>query len=108
MQRKTNKPTHVSKGNVFEDLGFSSEESALLALKVSLHIEIERAIKKERLTPKQVATVLDIQQPQVSDLLTGKIEKMTVDKLTKYLHRLGRSVEFKTKKIRKLQGTEVA
>ena len=97
-----------SSGNVFDDLGFPPEEAALLQLKTKLQIEIEKAIEKEKLTPKQVGRVLDIQQPQVSDLMTGKVSKMTVDKLTKYLYRLGRSVEVKTKKTRKLQGTEVA
>jgi len=108
MRKETSKSSRASTGNVFEDLGFPSEEAALLQLKTRLHIEIERAIKKEKLTPNQVGIVLDIQQPQVSDLMTGKIAKMTVDKLMKYLHRLGRSIEVKAKKTRKLQGTEVA
>ncbi|QDV73205.1 hypothetical protein Spa11_14010 [Botrimarina mediterranea] len=56
--------------------------------------------------------MLDIQQPQVSDLLTGKVSKMTVDKLTKYLYRLGVNVELDAKPMaksrKKLHGTEVA
>ena len=103
MAAKTSKP-HVTKGNVFEDLGFTPEEAAVLRLKTTLHMEIMDVVKKKKLAPKQVAKVLDVQQPQVSELLTGKISKMTVDKLTKYLHRLGREIEVRTKKARKLQG----
>ena len=103
------KPTKSS-GNVFEDLGFPAEEAALLQLKTDLKIAIEREVKRRRLTPKKLVQLLDIQQSQVSDLLTGKISKMSVDKLAKYLYRMGVSVEIKTKvgKTRKLQGTEVA
>lgn len=106
---KTTKPTKSS-GNVFQDLGFPPEEAALLQLKTDLKIAIEREVTRNKLTPKKLAQLLDIQQSQVSDLLTGKVSKMSVDKLTKYLHRLGISVEVKTKasKTRKLQGTEVA
>ncbi len=103
------KPTKSS-GNVFEDLGFPAEEAALLQLKTDLKIAIEREVKRRKLTPKKLTQVLDIQQSQVSDLLTGKVSKMTVDKLTKYLHRMGVKVEIKTKspKTRKHQGTGVA
>ena len=106
---KQTKPTKSS-GNVFEDLGFPAEEAVLLQLKTDLKIAIEREIERRKLTPKKLVQVLDIQQSQVSDLLTGKVSKMSVDKLTKYLHRMGVKVEFKTKasKPRKLQGTGVA
>jgi len=106
---RTTRPTKSS-GNVFEDLGFPAEEAALLQLKTDLKIAIEREVKRRKLTPKKLVQVLDIQQSQVSDLLTGKVSKMSVDKLAKYLHRMGVSVEIKTKadKPRKLQGTEVA
>jgi predicted XRE-type DNA-binding protein len=95
----TDKPTKSS-GNVFSDLGFTAEEAALLQLKTRLQVEIERIAVKRELTPKALGKVLDIQQPQVSDLLTGKVSKMTVDKLTKYLYRLGVSVELTTKPTR--------
>jgi len=100
---KVTKPTKSS-GNVFEDLGFPAEEAALLQLKTDLKIAIEREVARRKLTPKRLGQELDIQQSQVSDLLTGKVSKMSVDKLTKYLHRMGVKVEIKTKapKTRKL------
>lgn len=90
------KPT-VSSGNVFEDLGFSSEEARILLLKTDIKIAIEREMRRRKITPKKLAQVLDIQQPQVSDLLTGKVSKMTIDKLTKYALRLGLNVKFQAK-----------
>jgi predicted XRE-type DNA-binding protein len=107
---KTKGPTK-SCGNVFEDLGFPAEEAALLQLKTDLKIAIEREAERRKLTPKKLAQILDVQQPQVSDLLTGKVGKMTIDKLTKYAHRLGMRVEVKTRsprRPRKYEGSEVA
>jgi predicted XRE-type DNA-binding protein len=97
MPKNANKPTHVTRSNVFDDLGFTAEEAAILQLKTQLHIEIMRAIRQQKLTPRQLEIVLGIPQPRVSELLNGKISRMTADLLTKYLYRLGREVSLKTK-----------
>lgn len=96
-QAEKTKVPRRSTGNVFEDLGFPAEEAAILQLKTDLKIAIEREVERRKLTPKKLAQVLDVQQPQVSDLLTGKVAKMTLDKLTKYAHRLGMRVEVKAR-----------
>lgn len=90
------KPT-VSSGNVFEDLGFPSEEARILLLKTDIKIAIECEMRRRKITPKKLAQILNIQQPQVSDLLTGKVSKMTIDKLTKYALRLGLNVKLQAK-----------
>lgn len=97
MPAKSNKPSHVTRGNVFADLGFSPEEAALLALKTQLHLEIMKVVKRRRLTPSQMVKVLEVPQPRVSELMTGKISGVSADLLTKYLHRLGREVKVSTK-----------
>ena len=96
-RRKATKPSHVTRGNVFEDLGFTAEEAAILQLKTQLHLEIMKVIKSKRLTPRQLEKLLDVPQPRVSELLNGKISRMTADLLTKYLYRLGRIITLKTK-----------
>ncbi len=101
MPEKATKPSHVSTPEtLWEDMGFTPEEAAVLELKYTLHSEIEKEIKRQKLTPKEVGRVLDIQQPHVSDLLRGKISKVTTDRLTKYLSRLGRQVKVTTRKAR--------
>jgi predicted XRE-type DNA-binding protein len=95
---KTNKPTHVSKGNVIDDLGFSPDEAASVKLKVQLHSEIMKVVKRRKLTPRQLEKLLAIPQPRVSELLNGKIfERMTSDRLASYLQRLGRAIEVRTR-----------
>jgi predicted XRE-type DNA-binding protein len=101
MPKSGNKPSHVSRGNLFEDLGFSPEEAAILRMKTQLHIEIMRAIERKGLTPRQLEKVLDVPQPRVSELVNGKISRMTADLLAKYLYRLGREVELKAKTTRR-------
>ncbi len=101
MRTQRKKPvnsTHVSKGNVLDDLGFSPDEAASVKLKVQLHSEIMKVVKHRKLTPRQLETLLAIPQPRVSELLNGRIfERMTSDRLATYLQRLGRAVEVRTK-----------
>ncbi len=105
----TTKPTHVSTADtLWCDLGFSPEEAAVLELKHKLLAEIVKEIDRRKLTPKQVAQVLDVQQPQVSKLLGGKVSDISNDRLTKYLRRLDRQIEVTTKRAAKLPATEIA
>ena len=49
MHRKT------TKGNVFKDLGFTNEEAIALAMRVDLAVEIEKFIKRRKLTQAKAA-----------------------------------------------------
>ena len=84
-------------GTFLRTLVFRPRGAAILRMKMQLHIEIMRAIEKKRLTPRQLEKVLEVPQPRVSELLNGKISRMTADLLAKYLYRLGREVEMRTK-----------
>ena len=93
-----NKPTHISKGNVIDDLGFSSEEAAAIKLKASLHAEIMRIVEKKKLRSRQLEKILDQPQPRISELLNGKISKMSAEKLAGYLSRLGVEIKISARK----------
>ena len=97
MAARKNKPSHISKGNVLDDLDFTPEQAALIKLKSQLLNEIIKVAKRKKFTPRQLEALLDVPQPRVSELLNGKISKMSSDKLTAYLSKLGRSVEIRTK-----------
>jgi predicted XRE-type DNA-binding protein len=101
MPKKETKPARVTRSRVFEDLGFTAEEAAILEVKTQLHIEIMRAIRQQKLTPRQLEQALGVPQPRVSELVNGKISRMTTDLLTKYLYRLGREVTMKSKTSRR-------
>jgi predicted XRE-type DNA-binding protein len=81
-----------------DDLGFSPAEAAAIKLKVQLHSEIMKVVRRRKLSPRELEKLLRIPQPRVSELLNGRIfERMTSDRLATYLHRLGRTIEVRTK-----------
>jgi len=85
---------------VFDDLGFSKEESASIRLKADLYSKILDLINKQKIRPRELEKIFDVPQPRVSELLSGKISNLSIEKLISYLEKLGVviSVSFKTKK----------
>lgn len=84
-------------GNVFIDLGFPEHEAVNIVARLKLMMQIESIIKEEGWTRQEAAHVLGIRQAQVSELMTSRPEKFTVDMLMELLDRLGRQVELTVK-----------
>lgn len=92
-------------GNVFADLGFSPEEAKELKvdadqkikadLKIQLMTEITKTIKGRDLKQEEAARLMKVNRPRVSDVMTGKASKFTIDALVVMLQKLGRSVVLK-------------
>jgi len=57
----------VGSGNVFEDLGYPNPEEA--QAKADLSRQIHQIIKNRKLTQKQAAAIMGIDQPKVSDIV---------------------------------------
>jgi predicted XRE-type DNA-binding protein len=91
----------LSTGNVFRDLGFSEDESAHLLVRSDLMIEVQKFIAARRLTQAQVAKILHVTQPRVSDLLRGRVDLFSTDTLLDMLGRLGVQVRFVLKPSRR-------
>jgi len=87
MRSASNKPTHVTHGNVLDDLGFSPEQATALKFKAELYQAILRVAKKY--SQKKLQIIFGEPQPRVSELLNGKIANKSVDKLLYYAGRLG-------------------
>jgi predicted XRE-type DNA-binding protein len=87
MKNPANKPTHVTYGNVLDDLNFSPEEATALKFKAELYQAILKVAQKY--SQKELQVILGEPQPRVSELLNGKIASKTVDKLLHYAGRLG-------------------
>jgi predicted XRE-type DNA-binding protein len=79
-------------GNVFEDLGFGTEEATNLQLRSDLMIQLRKRLTTLDVTQAQAARLLDVSQPRVSDLLRGKIDRFSVDTLIKFLGKTGAEV----------------
>jgi predicted XRE-type DNA-binding protein len=96
--------THVTRGNVFEDLGFFQEESRTLQLKTDAHTALMSLIEAKKYTQKELSILLDQPQPRISELLNGKISKLSLEKLVDYLECLGAhtSLKVETKNVKRL------
>lgn len=85
---ETNKPGHVTTGNVLEDLGFSPEEIREIEIQHDLFVPIRAEIEARKLTQAQVAKVLQIHQPDASLLLRGQIARFSITRLMQFADRL--------------------
>ena len=87
-----------SSGNIFADLGFANPEE--LSLKSQLTMQITSVLQHRHVTQTAIADLLGIPQPKVSNLMRGKLEGFSVEKLIHFLIRLDRNVEISIKKNR--------
>ncbi len=88
MKSVANKPRHITKGDVFDDLGFSHSEASALKVKAALLDAILAEIEAKGYTQSELVGILDEYQPAVSNLLRGKIAKVSLEKLLTYTDRL--------------------
>ena len=84
-------------GNVFADAGFPRAEAAHLLIRTDLMLQIERVLKARKLTQAKAATLLQVSQPRVSDLLRGKVDLFSIDALVEMLARLEITVTVRLK-----------
>ncbi|BDQ35913.1 transcriptional regulator [Pseudodesulfovibrio nedwellii] len=79
-----------SSGNVFEDLGLENAEE--LHYKSHLVMALKDAIKFHKFTQTKAAKVCGTDQPTLSKVLRGQIDKVTTDRLFRWLGCLGLGV----------------
>ena len=88
-------PAEQASPNIFADLGFSPAEAADLAVKSALISAIAETIKARKLTQAEAARLCNTDQPTLSKVLRGRMESLTIDRLTHWLTALGRTVEIR-------------
>ena len=85
----------ITRDNIFEDLVLPDAEE--LNIKAHLAISIGRLLRRRGLTQSQAAAILGIDQPRVSDLVRGRLEKFSMEKLCDFLRAMGCDVEIRIK-----------
>lgn len=95
MAVKNNAVTHVTRGDVFDDLGFSRSEATVLKIKADLLDAVLLEIERRSYTKRQLTDLLDEHQPAVSSLMRGRIDRVSIEKLLRYLDRLGMRARLK-------------
>lgn len=84
-----------SSGNVFADLGYSPDEAAILQMRADLMADLRKFIKTKKLTQTDAAKIFGVSQSRVSDLITGKWEKFSLEMLITLATKAGKHVTLK-------------
>src|ERR1017187_5828612 len=87
-----------SSGNGFAELGIENADEYMA--KSELAAEIPRIVQRRRLTQAEAAKLLGIRQPKVSELLRGRLDGFSTDRLLRFITQLGYNVQIKVSKAR--------
>jgi predicted XRE-type DNA-binding protein len=87
--------THVTRGDVFDDIGFTRSEATVLKIKADLLDAVLLEIERRCYTKRQLTDILDEHQPAVSNLMRGRIDQVSIEKLLRYSDRLGMRARLK-------------
>lgn len=99
-----------SSGNVFADIGFDAVEAQELAVKADLLARVMKAMRAKKLTLTGAAALCGVDQPTLSNALSGRLDSITIDRIARWLVALGQSVriEVAPKKRGAARGTMAA
>ncbi|MBP9094857.1 XRE family transcriptional regulator [bacterium] len=81
-------------GNVFKDIGFSDAEAASLFARTELMVQVRRILQEKHCSQREAAQLLGTTQPRIADIMALNTKHFSVDRLLKYLAKLGHRVKF--------------
>ena len=81
--------------NVFDALIDDSVVAKNLEIRSDLMILLEKEIRGRGLTQSEAASLFDVSQPRISDLIKGNINKFSIDVLINMLAAMGKEVSIK-------------
>jgi predicted XRE-type DNA-binding protein len=86
-QEMSNEPiVHDSTGNVFADMGMRDADERLA--KAELARAVRKLLVDRGLKQNDAAALLEISQPEVSDLVRGKLARFSMERLERFLNAL--------------------
>ncbi len=86
---------HLTRGSVFDDLGFSPSEALESKVKAEIYGELLDYIVERGYNQQELGRILGVLQPEVSNLLTGKVSKFSMGKLIKFAGKLNLGAQVK-------------
>ena len=84
---------HQGSANVFDDLELPNASE--MKLKANLAAQVVRFIRETGLSQKEVAAQVGLKQPDISDILRGRLKGISLERLLAVINRLGHNVEVK-------------
>jgi predicted XRE-type DNA-binding protein len=79
----------TSAGSVFDDLGFTAAETVVMKLRAHLMTQLRDFIVTNCLKQSEVASLFNVTQPRVSDLVRGRLSLFSIDSLLEMAVRAG-------------------
>ena len=86
---------HRTQASVLDDLGFTPAEALELKVKAEIYRDLLLYIRERQFTPGDLLILLGIHQPDVSNLLNGRVSRFTVGKLIKFAGKLNLGAQVK-------------
>ncbi len=80
----------ISKGNVFADMGL--EDADELLIRAKLGYAVRKILESRKLKQQEIAELLNIKQPEVSNLMKGKYHLFSEGRLFVFLNKLEHKV----------------
>ena len=87
--------SHITRGSVFDDLGLSPTEALEAKVKADLLRDLLMHIQRQHIPAADLVQRLKVHQPDVSNLLRGKLSKFSTTKLIHFAVRLDLDVQIK-------------
>ena len=79
-------------------LGLPTKRGLVDKMKAKFTKEIIKAVNKNNLTHKEVSELSEVPRSAVTGIINGSLHKVSIDRLTRILGTLGKTVELKIKK----------
>jgi len=77
---------------LLKNLGYDGEEGTVLLLRIQLLKTIKQEIDRRGWSQDEAAKFLNVKQPRISEIKKLRIDKFSVEQLTKLLHRLDKRI----------------
>jgi len=88
-----------SSGNVFADMGLDDADELLTRAKLGHSVRM--ILEKKKLKQREIGKLLEIKQPEVSNLMNGRYTLFSQERLFGFLNKLDRKVTVQVSRRRK-------
>jgi predicted XRE-type DNA-binding protein len=100
MSARQKLPAHTKgSGNIFADLGLPNAEEH--QLKASLLVQFKQLMIEREMTQTEAAKLVGIKQPDLSKILRGQLNLVSVERLMRMIAAFGQDVEITVRPRRK-------
>lgn len=80
--------TQLSYDNIFDAITDDECEAADLRFRADLMLTLRNIFEAKEMKPAEISAVLEVPQPRVSELMRGKVQLFSADKLIGFLAKM--------------------